>query len=68
MRKYPDQLAAFYGIGLTPDETAATLIAKIGRVRGAIKAGGVLDENKVIQHVLYDFKTAKMGRFTLDEP
>ncbi|HCJ90631.1 MAG: ribosome biogenesis GTPase YlqF [Acidaminococcaceae bacterium] len=68
LRKYPDQLAAFYGIGLTPDETAATLIAKIGRVRGAIKAGGVLDENKVIQHVLYDFKTAKMGRFTLDEP
>ena len=66
--KYPDRLAAFYGIEVTADDTPRTVIEKIGAVRGAIKAGGVLDENKVVQHVLYDFKSAKMGRFTLDEP
>ena len=41
---------------------------KIGAARGCVKAGGVLDLNKVEQMVLYEFKTAKMGRFTLDEP
>ena len=33
-----------------------------------MKAGGVLDIDKVIQLVLRDFRTGRLGRFTLDEP
>ena len=31
-------------------------------------SGGVLDIDKVIQLVLRDFRTGRLGRFTLDEP
>ena len=68
LEKYPQQLAVFYNITLTPEDTAETVMEKIGAARGCIKAGGILDLNKVEQMVLYEFKTAKMGRFTLDEP
>lgn len=66
--KYPRQLAAFYGITVTTEDTAETLMEKIGAARGCIKAGGLIDLNKVEQIVLYEFKTAKIGRITLDEP
>ena len=68
LEKYPQQLAMFYHITLDPVDTAETVMEKIGAARGCVKAGGVLDLNKVEQMVLYEFKTAKMGRFTLDEP
>lgn len=66
--KYPRQLAEFYGITLVDDDTADMLMEKIGTVRGCIKAGGLVDLNKTEQMILYEFKTAKMGRLTLDEP
>ena len=68
LEKYPQQLAMFYHITLDSVDTAETVMEKIGAARGCVKAGGVLDLNKVEQMVLYEFKTAKMGRFTLDEP
>jgi ribosome biogenesis GTPase A len=68
LEKYPQQLAMIYHITLDPVDTAETVMEKIGTARGCVKAGGVLDLNKVEQMVLYEFKTAKMGRFTLDEP
>ncbi len=65
--RYPEQLKKFYGIDFdTPDPIA--IMEKIGTLRGCIKAGGVLDLNKVVQLVLRDFRTARLGRFTLDEP
>lgn len=66
-QKYPQELEAFYHITVTTEDTAETLMEKIGTARGCIKAGGVIDLNKVEQIVLYEFKTAKLGRFTLDE-
>ena len=42
--------------------------AKIRRARGCLKAGGVLDMNKTIQMILRDFKTGKLGSFTLEAP
>ena len=68
LEKYPQQLAMFYHITLDPEDTAETVMEKIGAARGCVKAGGITDLNKVEQMVLYEFKTAKMGRFTLDEP
>ncbi len=68
LQKYPQQLASFYNITPAPEETAETVMEKIAAARGCIKAGGLLDLNKTEQMIQYEFKTAKMGRFTLDEP
>ncbi len=65
--KYPRQLADKYKIEVNDTDEATVLLEKIAKVRGALKAGGVLDLDKIRNLVLHDFKTAKMGRFTLDE-
>lgn len=68
LRDYALQLEDKYGITLLSEETPQQVLEKIGRARGCIKAGGLIDKNKVIQMVLRDFKTGRMGSFTLDEP
>ncbi len=68
LRKYPRQLADFYKFDLEEGETAQSAMEKIGRARGCIAAGGVVDLNKVEQLVLTEFRNAKIGNFTLDEP
>ncbi len=67
MGRYGAELEAKYGIQLTPEDTDRTVLAKIATARGCLKAGGVLDLDKVVQIVLRDFRSGKLGRFTLDE-
>ena len=55
-------------IELTTEDTVETVEEKIARARGCLKAGGVLDMNKTIQMILRDFKTGKLGSFTLEAP
>lgn len=67
MGRYANILMEKYGIEFTAENTVQQVMEKIAQSRGCIKAGGVLDINKVIQLVLRDFKSGKLGRFTLDE-
>ena len=67
MGRYGAELEAKYGIQLTAEDTDRTVLAKIATARGCLKAGGVLDLDKVVQIVLRDFRSGKLGRFTLDE-
>ena len=67
-KEYPQVVEEFYGVPLTSEDKVEDIIEKIGKARGSIKAGGVVDINKVMQLVLRDFKTGKMGKFTLDNP
>ena len=39
----------------------------IGRKRGAIISGGVVDENKVANIVLDDFRSGKIGKITIEK-
>lgn len=66
--EYPQDIETKYGVKVSAEETAREFMEKIAIARGCLKAGGVLDIDKVIQLVLRDFKTGRMGRFTLDEP
>ena len=68
MSTYPQDLQTKYGIEFEADTPVRDVLAKIAVARGCLKAGGVLDIAKVIQLVLRDFRTGKLGRFTLDEP
>lgn len=68
MQTYPQDLRSKYGIEFAEAEPVREVIAKIAAARGCLKAGGVLDIGKVIQLILYDFRTGRLGRITLDEP
>ncbi len=66
--KYPQDLQTKYAVSLEAEDTAQTVMAKIAVARGCLKSGGVLDLDKVQQLVLRDFRSGRLGRFTVDEP
>ena len=68
MHIYPEDLRVKYASDFSVAEPVREVMAKIAVARGCLKAGGVLDIDKVIQLVLRDFRTGRLGRFTLDEP
>lgn len=68
MESYPEQLKTKYAVEFESSDDVKDVMAKIAASRGCIKAGGVLDLDKVIQLVLRDFRSGRLGRFTIDEP
>lgn len=68
METYPEQLKTKYAVDFESRDDVKDVMAKIAASRGCIKAGGVLDIDKVIQLVLRDFRSGRLGRFTIDEP
>lgn len=67
LQKYPEELASKYAVTVEEEETAQSVMAKIATARGCLKAGGMLDLDKVDQLVLRDFRSGRLGRFTVDE-
>jgi len=65
---YVQDISSKYGIEIADDDTSEEILKKIAAMRGCLKAGGVPDIEKVIQLVLRDFRTGRLGRFTLDNP
>ena len=66
--RYPGRLAERYR--LTKEEAqsdAEALMAHIGKRRGCLLKGGILDEEKVQRLLLSDFRGGKLGRVTLDD-
>ncbi|MBR6679620.1 MAG: ribosome biogenesis GTPase YlqF [Phascolarctobacterium sp.] len=68
MHRYPEELKSKYAVEFENSDDVRAVISKIATSRGCIKAGGVLDLDRVIQTVLRDFRSGRLGRFTLDEP
>lgn len=68
MHNYPDELANKYAVEIEKTDDNRAVMAKIANSRGCLKAGGLLDIDKVVQLVLRDFRSGRLGRFTLDEP
>ena len=68
LQKYPAELAGKYAVEFVEDESVQTVMTKIANARGCLKAGGMLDLDKVDQLVLRDFRSGRLGRFTVDEP
>lgn len=58
---YPESLHARYG-ELNPEEP----LEDIGRKRGCLLRGGLVDWNQAASVVLKDFRTGKLGTITLD--
>ena len=64
--QYPGSLAEKYNIVVEETDTALSLFDKIAKARGCLKSGGVTDTDKVVNMVLRDFKTGRLGAFTLE--
>lgn len=48
------------------NEKVLLILDEIGKKRGALKAGGVIDQEKVARMILDDFRSGKLGRITLE--
>ena len=51
---------------LTENDKALEIMDEIGRKRGAIISGGIVDEDKTARILLDDFRSGKLGRITLE--
>jgi ribosome biogenesis GTPase A len=67
LRWYPALLIARYDLATLPSEPMALLEA-IGRRRGCIRAGGVIDTHKAADHFIHDFRSGVLGRISLESP
>lgn len=69
---YAPLLEARYRLNLAPEALAALhdeeLLAAIARKRGAVMAGGRANLQKAAEIVLTDFRSAVLGRITLESP
>ncbi|KFZ43355.1 ribosome biogenesis GTPase YlqF [Anoxybacillus flavithermus] len=62
---YPDRLKERYALADIPEDIVQ-LFDDIGKRRGCLAAGGVVDYDKVAELVLRDIRTEKLGRLSFD--
>jgi ribosome biogenesis GTPase A len=65
---YPEALSARYKITDIAGHSDETLLEAIARQRGAIQSGGRVNTAKAAEIVIHDFRTAALGRLTLETP
>ncbi|MDO0877302.1 ribosome biogenesis GTPase YlqF [Anoxybacillus gonensis] len=62
---YPERLKERYALSDIPEDIVV-LFDEIGKRRGCLAAGGVVDYDKVAELVLRDIRTEKLGRLSFD--
>ena len=65
---YASLLAARYGLKDTAGASDEALLTEIGRRRGGLRPGGVVDLHKAAEICLNDFRSGAWGRITLETP
>ena len=65
---YPKAITARYKISDVSAHTDESLLEAIARYRGAIQSGGRVNTVKAAEIVIHDFRSAALGRLTLETP
>lgn len=65
---YPDLLEARFKLQGAAEMSDELLLEAIGRQRGALQSGKGVNWQKAAEIVIYDFRSAVMGRITLETP
>lgn len=65
--RYPDRLRTRYKLETLPAKAEELLVA-IGKKRGALRAGGVVDMHKAADVLVHDFRSGALGPITLERP
>jgi len=66
-RDYPERLAERFKLTGDMPTTGLELLEAIGRKRGCLVRGGVVDTDKAMHIVMTEFRAGKLGQVTLDE-
>jgi ribosome biogenesis GTPase A len=66
--RYPETIANRYKIEVTPDMQGWELLEAAGRKRGFLISGGEVDTERMSRILLEEFRSGKLGRFTLESP
>jgi ribosome biogenesis GTPase A len=67
LENYPQLVLARYKLKELPT-TAEALLDEIGRRRGGLRAGGVVDKHKAADALIHDFRAGAIGRISLEAP
>jgi ribosome biogenesis GTPase A len=67
LQHYAELLRARYKLAELPSRPL-TLLEEIGRRRGALRAGGVVDLHKAADVLIHDFRQGALGRISLEFP
>jgi ribosome biogenesis GTPase A len=67
LKHYPSLVVARYKLPEAP-ANARDLLEAIGKRRGGLRAGGVIDLHKAADALIHDFRSGALGRITLEEP
>lgn len=64
---YAENIKARYRIEDFP-ETSSELFAQVGKKRGFLQKGGIIDSEKTAIAILKDFRAGKLGQISLEQP
>lgn len=67
-KRYPDAVRARYKIELPEDADGTALLEAAGRKRGFLISGGEIDLERMSKVLLEEYRSCKLGRFTLESP
>ena len=70
-QRYPDAIRERYGITEEPEDTGFLgydLLIAAGRKRGFLMARGEINTERMAKVLVDEFRSGKLGRFTLEEP
>ncbi len=66
-RTYPDRLKERYKLDVLPEDVVA-LFDHIGRLRGCLAGGGLVDYDKVAELVIREVRSEKFGPLSFEKP
>ena len=67
-RRYPQAVTDRYKIQAEPDAAGFTLLEQAGRKRGFLLSGAEIDTERMARVLLEEYRSCKLGRFTLEQP
>ncbi len=67
-RRYPQALKERYGIDVQDEIPGYELLELAGRKRGYLISGGEINTERMAKVLIDEFRSGKLGRFTLEEP
>lgn len=65
---YPQSITERYKTDYTDNESGFDLLEKIGKKRGMMMSGGMINTERTAITVIDEFRSAKLGRITLELP
>lgn len=67
-QRYPEKIKERYGVDCPVDMPGWELLQEVGKKRGYMLRGGEIDTERMAKVLLDEFRSGKLGRFTLEMP